>query len=69
MLVNPGAMEICDELITTAMALIDNVQEAFYYRDADNDGFGNQTDSLLAYTCLPPAGCVKITAIAMTATV
>ena len=54
--VNPGAAEICDNLDNNCNNQVNEGLNLTYYRDADNDGFGNPGNTLLA--CSLPVGYV-----------
>lgn len=56
--VNPNATEICDHLDNNCNYLIDENVTTQFYRDFDNDGFGNISISI--WDCTPPAGYVRV---------
>jgi gliding motility-associated-like protein len=53
-LINPLAMEICNQLDDNCDGQIDEGVTSVYYLDTDGDGFGNQTDSV--FTCVASLG-------------
>ncbi|MBI5787499.1 MAG: hypothetical protein HZA78_01400 [Candidatus Schekmanbacteria bacterium] len=54
--VHPGVKEICDKADNNCNGLIDEGLTQVYYRDADQDGFGNSHNILIA--CAPPNGFI-----------
>jgi hypothetical protein len=62
--VNPDAIEICDEIDNDCDTLIDDDDDGMdtsdlteWYRDADEDGYGDEDDSL--QQCTAPSGYVE----------
>jgi gliding motility-associated-like protein len=53
----PGAAEICNNADDDCDTVIDEGVQFTYYQDADGDGFGNPTSTILA--CSVPAGYVS----------
>lgn len=55
----PGASEICNGIDTDCNGIIDDgLTITTYYRDADNDGFGDEAITLDTCLSFPPAGYV-----------
>lgn len=55
--INPNGTEICDNLDNNCNAQIDENLTLFtYYRDFDNDGFGDASNSIDTCLSSPPAG-------------
>jgi hypothetical protein len=55
--VNPGAPEVCNGVDDNCSGTTDEGLTRTYYRDADGDGFGDPTSSMIA--CSPPVGYVE----------
>jgi hypothetical protein len=55
--VNPGATDICNSLDDDCDGATDEGTTTTYYRDQDNDGFGNLSVTIEA--CSPPVGYVS----------
>lgn len=55
--VNPGATEVCDNIDNNCNGQTDETAGTLWYRDNDNDGFGNPSISLRA--CAKPDGYVS----------
>jgi gliding motility-associated-like protein len=55
--INPGVAEVCDLTDNNCNTLIDEGVQNTYYADADNDTYGDATNSILA--CSAPAGYVS----------
>ncbi|NVO18338.1 MAG: putative metal-binding motif-containing protein [Bacteroidetes bacterium] len=60
--IHPGAPEICDGLDNDCNGIIDDNYSVVmtYYRDQDNDGYGNPNLSITALGCVPPPGYAKV---------
>jgi len=54
--VNPGAIEICDELDNNCDGQLNEGVWISYYADEDNDGFGNPNNTILS--CVPMSNFV-----------
>ncbi len=54
--INPGAAEVCDGADNDCDGDIDEGVKTIFYQDADNDGYGNPTSSILV--CTAPNGYV-----------
>ena len=52
--IHPGATEVCNNMDDNCNGVIDEGVHTTFYRDNDNDGYGNPDDSVLA--CLLPVG-------------
>jgi len=58
--INPNSTEICDNIDNNCSGAIDDgIQYYNYYRDNDNDGFGNLSDELYICEVTPPEGYVR----------
>ena len=58
-MVNPGVVEICDEVDNECNGMVDDGLPLFtYYADDDGDGFGNDLMPLDACNLVPPEGFV-----------
>jgi len=55
--INPGMIEICDGLDNNCDGQMDEDVENTYYRDQDNDGYGNPSITIQA--CSAPSGYVS----------
>jgi hypothetical protein len=55
--INPAAAEVCDLIDNDCDGLIDENVKTTYYADADGDGFGNPSATILA--CSVPVGYVS----------
>ncbi len=53
----PGADEVCNEIDDNCDGAVDEDQQNTYYRDADQDGYGDSSQFVLA--CSPPPGYVS----------
>ncbi|WP_242094972.1 MopE-related protein [Aestuariivivens sediminicola] len=56
--IHPGATELCDDGIDNDCNGLTDGDEATWYRDEDNDGYGNPAVSVLASDCVRPDGYV-----------
>ena len=57
--IHPDAEELCDEIDNNCNGLVDDAIPIYtYYRDADNDNFGDEAEQLDTCSTLPPAGFV-----------
>jgi large repetitive protein len=55
--VNPGAVEVCNDLDDDCDGTVDEDLESTFYADADSDGFGDPASEIL--DCEPGAGWVE----------
>ena len=57
---NPGAQDLCSDGIDQDCngVVDDTVLPATYWRDADDDGYGDVADALVSPECTPPVGFV-----------
>jgi hypothetical protein len=60
--IHPGAPEICDGLDNDCNGIIDDnfTIVMTYYRDQDNDNYGNPNLTITALGCVPPLGYAKL---------
>jgi hypothetical protein len=56
--IHPGVSEVCDGIDNDCDASVDELVTTLFYRDADEDGYGNV--NLTASACSAPAGYVSI---------
>ncbi|MCZ7677702.1 MAG: putative metal-binding motif-containing protein [Sandaracinaceae bacterium] len=59
-LINPATSELCDELDNNCDGRVDEAGTRNFFRDADEDGYGDPDSIVSLLTCEPPEGYVAI---------